>query len=201
MPLPLWDHSPGPIPRAARRDGYLYSLQEVCSMYSVVLLMAMTSGGEVAEARGCRGCSCASSCARPAKGCKRDRCHCAPVYTCHCAPVATCYSAPVAAHGCAAYSGGHHGHHGHHVAYSAPVSSGYAVVTSEPVTYSSEVVYSAPVSTGVVVSSTPVYYYYSTPVTYSMPVSYSGTVSAGGVVVSGGVTYNGGAVSYVVTGR
>jgi uncharacterized protein (TIGR03000 family) len=66
-------------------------------MYSVVLLMAMTSGGESIEARGCRGCSC--SC-RAARGCRRSRCH-------------GCYSSSCcgyASYGC--YGGGYGGCYG-----------------------------------------------------------------------------------------
>ena len=63
-------------------------------MYSVVLLMAMTTGGESADGcRGCRGCSSCNSCScggcHRARGCKKH-CGCHASYSCHCAP--SCYA-------------------------------------------------------------------------------------------------------------
>lgn len=89
-------------------------------MYSVVLLMAVTTGGEAPEARGCKsscgGCttyvSCSSSCKAPrgcksSRGCKASSSCCAPVYSgCYAsysAPVA--YSGCYASHSAATYSG------------------------------------------------------------------------------------------------
>lgn len=80
-------------------------------MYSVVLLMAVTTGGESAEFKGCRGChggcGCSSACHA---GCARG--HKARGHGCH----RSCRSCYVSScHGCYASSG--HGCYGGSVAY------------------------------------------------------------------------------------
>ncbi|MFO0842912.1 MAG: TIGR03000 domain-containing protein [Gemmataceae bacterium] len=95
-------------------------------MYSVVLLMAITTGGESADGRGCRsGCSCGCYCGgcRACRGCRRG---------CH-AGCYGCYS--YACHGCYGGYGGCHVTYGgcyggssacHAVTYSAPITAGCA---------------------------------------------------------------------------
>lgn len=80
-------------------------------MYSVVLLMAVTTGSESADfggRRACRGCSgcyvacgCYSTCAVRVRGCRRARCHSCYVTTCHAYAgcYSGCYAAPVS-YGC-----------------------------------------------------------------------------------------------------
>lgn len=102
-------------------------------MYSVVLLMAITSGGESAEfCRGCRGCfrGCYCGCGcRIARGC-RVACSCYGCYSgCY---VSYCYSGCYHASVCYGCSGSHSVPVVHGCAvYSAPVS--YGCVVSAPV--------------------------------------------------------------------
>jgi uncharacterized protein (TIGR03000 family) len=94
---------------------FLCSLQEVCAMYSVILLMAVTTGGETADfggRRACGGCGCSSyvscggcysySCGgcQRVRGCRKHARH--GCYTCHSYSCYSCasYAAPVC-HGCA----------------------------------------------------------------------------------------------------
>src|SRR5262245_23923565 len=92
-------------------------MQEVCAMYSVVLLMAVTTGGEAADSgRGCRGCrgycgGCYCSCG----GCYGGGCHRARK-GCHGCYGGGCY-ASYGYGGC--YGGGYGGCYG-----GAVVSSG-----------------------------------------------------------------------------
>jgi uncharacterized protein (TIGR03000 family) len=127
-------------------------------MYSVVLLMAMTSGGESIEARGCRGCSCSCRAARGcrgSRGCRRHGCH--GCYSggcyggggyCHGGYGGGCYGGGYGGHGCHGgyamaghgcygghmVSGGHHGHHGGYV-MGGQVIGGYGVALGAGVQY------------------------------------------------------------------
>lgn len=99
-------------------------------MYSVVLLMALTTGGESADGcRGCRGgCSCGCYCGgcracRGCRGCRRG-CHCG-CYSCGCYG---CYSYGCYSYGCHVSYGCYGGYSAcHAVTYAAPVSYGCAV--------------------------------------------------------------------------
>lgn len=100
-------------------------------MYSVVLLMAITAGGESADGcRGCRGCGCYSGGCRGCRsycGCGCYGCYgCASYgcYSCGCYSACSCYR-PVVSYGC---STGCTVYHGCAVTYSAPVYHGCAVV-------------------------------------------------------------------------
>jgi uncharacterized protein (TIGR03000 family) len=126
-------------------------------MYSVVLLMAITTGGESADGcRGCRGGGCGCYCGggycggycggchagRGCRGCRRGGCHGCYSYGCYSCG-GGCYSYGChSSYGCGGCYAGYSGCHGGYASYSGCHAAAYAA----PVSYGC--VAAAPVSVG-----------------------------------------------------